>query len=195
MRSDTKKRGRGRPRSFDEGQARARILESFWERGFAAVSLDDLSAATGMGRPSLYAAFGNKQAMYLASLEQFKGLLSGALRAMMASPDCRTGLIGLFEGALRVYLSGHRGCFIVGTATAEAPGSPAIRAALQATLAELDGALAAFYARFLKPEEAYARGRLTASFLHSLAVRARAGQVEAELRELIADAVELLACS
>src|SRR5688500_7458339 len=65
------KRPRGRPRAYEPKQALAQVTDAFWLAGYAATSLDDLSAATGMNRPSLYAAFGDKRALYLKTLETY----------------------------------------------------------------------------------------------------------------------------
>src|SRR5262249_49612858 len=64
-------RPRGRPRAFDPQTALQRAREAFWDRGFAGTSLDDLSERTGMNRPSLYAAFGDKQELYLETLRGY----------------------------------------------------------------------------------------------------------------------------
>src|SRR3954466_14833928 len=62
---------RGRPRAYEPDVALARALDVFWKDGFAATSLDDLSAATGMNRPSLYGAFGDKRELYKKSYESY----------------------------------------------------------------------------------------------------------------------------
>src|SRR5215510_8193364 len=62
---------RGRPRAYDPDQAIARAAAQFWKAGYAGTSLDDLVAATGMNRPSLYAAFGDKRAIYLKTLDYY----------------------------------------------------------------------------------------------------------------------------
>src|SRR5262245_20822174 len=66
------RRPRGRPRKYDPDDALAKAMGAFWDRGYAATSLDDISAATGMNRPSLYAAFGDKQAIYLKAIERYR---------------------------------------------------------------------------------------------------------------------------
>src|SRR5580765_5390194 len=63
---------RGRPRAYEPDVALARALDVFWKDGFAATSLDDLSAATGMNRPSLYGAFGDKRELYKKSYENYR---------------------------------------------------------------------------------------------------------------------------
>lgn len=60
-----------RPRSFDEDEVLEAITRTFWERGFANTSLGDLEAATGLGRQSLYCAFGDKHTLFLRALERY----------------------------------------------------------------------------------------------------------------------------
>jgi AcrR family transcriptional regulator len=58
---------RGRPRAYQPDIALGKALDLFRKNGFAATTLDDLSAATGMNRPSLYGAFGDKRELYIKS--------------------------------------------------------------------------------------------------------------------------------
>ena len=69
------KRPRGRPRKFDPEVAIQKAMLVFWQRGLSATSLDDLSIAMEMNRPSIYNAFGNKEAIYRLALAQFCGQL------------------------------------------------------------------------------------------------------------------------
>src|SRR6185369_12537216 len=62
---------RGRPRSFDTETALERATEVFWRHGFQGASLAELTAATGLSKPSLYAAFGDKEALYLRCLQRY----------------------------------------------------------------------------------------------------------------------------
>src|ERR1700747_3789715 len=63
---------RGRPRAYEPDVALAKALDLFRKDGFAATSLDDLSAATGMNRPSLYGAFGDKRELYIKSYQRYR---------------------------------------------------------------------------------------------------------------------------
>src|SRR4051812_272421 len=63
---------RGRPRAYQPEVALARALDVFWKEGFAGPSLDDLSAATGMTRPSFYGAFGDKRELYIKSYGAYR---------------------------------------------------------------------------------------------------------------------------
>lgn len=63
---------RGRPRSFDRAKALERAMRLFWRQGYEATSLNDLTHAMGINPPSLYAAFGDKQQLYLEALERYQ---------------------------------------------------------------------------------------------------------------------------
>src|SRR6202034_4010268 len=63
---------RGRPRAYQPEIALGKALDLFRKDGFAATSLDDLSAATGMNRPSLYGAFGDKRELYIKSYARYR---------------------------------------------------------------------------------------------------------------------------
>src|SRR5215218_9208155 len=65
-------RGRGRPRSFDRDAALEQAVRLFWRKGFEATSMADLTAAMGIGAPSLYAAFGSKEALYAEALSYYQ---------------------------------------------------------------------------------------------------------------------------
>ena len=62
---------RGRPRAYDTQAALKQATEAFWKTGYSGTSLDSIAAATGMNPPSLYAAFGNKHAIYLEALARY----------------------------------------------------------------------------------------------------------------------------
>ena len=79
-------RRRGRPRAYDAEQALARATDAFWRAGFASTSLDDLSAATGMNRPSLYGAFGDKHGLFLRTLDDYIGSALDGVRAQLRDP-------------------------------------------------------------------------------------------------------------
>lgn len=195
-------RRRGRPRSYDPETALARARDAFWNTGYAATSLDELSAATGLNRPSLYGAFGDKKALYLKALERTRREMAAGLEAVLSAPGpLREALARVFEAAARIYLSGdagQRGCFLIGTAVTESVADPDIRAAVAAGLGETD---AAFAARFRQAQAAGeldagldpgALGQMASAVLHTLAVRARTGADAAELRRIGETGVRLI---
>jgi len=193
---------RGRPRAYDPDIALTRARDAFWEAGYASVSLDDLSAATGMNRPSLYGAFGDKQALYLKTLEQYFVLGKGAMEEAL-TPDrpLRDGLRLVYQGALSLYLAGEqgaRGCFLIGTATTEAVGAPEVRAVLAASLRAFDEGFAARFrlardrGEIGSAADPSALAKLASAVLHSLAIRSRAGDTRAELEATVEAALDLI---
>ncbi|MDO9335553.1 MAG: TetR/AcrR family transcriptional regulator [Caulobacter sp.] len=179
-------RPRGRPRAYDPDKAIARAREAFWTQGYSATSLDDLSAATGMNRPSLYAAFGDKRALYLEALRRTKdGLLAGTKAALDLPGDLQASLNFYFARAIEAYMAGEgeaRGCFIIGTALTEAVGDPEIKALLHEVFLGLDGLLTARLQRAIDEGEipattdAASLGYLLSAAVHGLAMRSRAGE-------------------
>lgn len=175
---------RGRPRSFEPRVVLARAQDVFWSAGFAATSLDDLSAATGLNRPSLYGAFGDKRALYLAALEQYRAAAEATMEEVLA-PDrpLLDGLRALYARALSLYLGSDpaRGCFLIGTAAAEAVEDEAIRTALGDSLRDLDAVLTARFSLAgdrceLEPDaDPDGLAQMAAAILHTLAIRSRAG--------------------
>ena len=182
-------RPRGRPRSFDVDTVLEKAREVFWNQGYAAASLDDLAAATGVNRPSLYAAFGDKHALYMAALNRTRTGAVAAMRAMLAREGrLRDVLGGVLGSAIGAYVSGDsgpRGCFIVGTAVTQAVDDPAARALLTAFIADEDEV---FRERFARSAGELAPGMtpkaaamVATAALQSLAIRARTGEPVAGL--------------
>ena len=77
-------RPRGRPRSFDEGDALKKATQAFWSKGYDGVTIDDLVTGMGVGRPSLYAVFGDKRTIFLRALRAY-AQAKGALAARRSS--------------------------------------------------------------------------------------------------------------
>jgi len=196
------KRPRGRPRQYDPETALDRARNAFWDTGYAATSLDDLSAATGLNRPSLYGAFGDKQALYLASLDKSRRELTASLTAALAPQEpLRRALERVFSSAGDIYVRGdtaQRGCFLIGTAVTEAVADPTIRAALARALAEIDQAFAERLRRAQGAGDLAAGAnvmglaRLATATLNGMAVRARAGGDLGEVNSFGAALVDMI---
>src|SRR5271169_1312736 len=118
-------RRRGRPRAFEPDAALARAMDVFWREGFAGTSLDELSAAMGLNRPSLYGAFGDKRALYLQAYRRYRDHVRETFAPLFAEPaPLRDKLRRILIAALDLYLSGEsgpRGCFTVLTAAVRKP--------------------------------------------------------------------------
>jgi len=92
--SEAKPKTRGRPRAFDPDKALHEAREVFWDAGYAASSLDELSTAMAMNRPSVYAAFGDKEALYLKTLEGYRDDGAAAIRAALDDAGLAPSAIG-----------------------------------------------------------------------------------------------------
>ncbi len=193
---------RGRPRAYEPEVALARALDVFWKEGFAATSLDDLSAATGMNRPSLYAAFGDKRELYIKSYEGYRDRMRARMAEVFRSDyPLREVLQRVYAIALDMYLSGKdgpRGCFTVMTAASEAVLDPGIRELVTTGFADTDRFFGRIFSRAqergeLPPSaDPQVLAHLASATLHSLAVRARAQAPRAELDAIVRGALDVI---
>src|SRR6201995_496048 len=138
----------GRPRAYQPDVALGKALALFRKGGFAATSLDDLSSATGMNRPSLYGAFGDKRELYIKSYQRYRDDARAAMIEIFRDEmPVRTRLQRIYAIALDIYLEGEspRGCFTVMTAASEAVADPGIRAMVLEGFVELDRAFASCF--------------------------------------------------
>ncbi|MES2018279.1 MAG: TetR/AcrR family transcriptional regulator [Pseudomonadota bacterium] len=189
-------RERGRPRTFDVDIALDRAVEVFWKHGFQDASMHELTEAMGLSKPSLYAAFGDKEALYLKTLERYVALLIERHAATLEQePDGRRAVEGFLRSLAQMLadpaLPG--GCFII-NGTADCGGSTipaavelALRAALQGSemmvlerlrRAQRDGDLALD----AQPE---ALAAMFGSLIAGLAVMAKSGAKLAKLNTVI----------
>src|SRR6202171_747535 len=98
---------RGRPRAYQPEVALGKALDLFRKGGFAATSLDDLSVATGMNRPSLYGACGDKREVYIKAYQRYRADAAAAMIDIFRDEQpIRKRLGGIFAVALDIYLSG-----------------------------------------------------------------------------------------
>jgi AcrR family transcriptional regulator len=95
---------RGRPRAYDTKAALKQVTETFWRGGYSGTSLDSIAAATGMNPPSLYAAFGNKHALYLEALARYWEISLAATREALAEDrPLGESLMLAYEAALSIF--------------------------------------------------------------------------------------------
>jgi TetR/AcrR family transcriptional repressor of nem operon len=132
----------GRPREFDADDALQRATRLFWTKGFEQTSLDELCAATGLGRSSLYAAFGDKRALYLRALARYEERSAARITAALDGKPIGQGLAA-FLGALIddiVAGPGRRGCFIGNCAAELARLDRAAAVQVRASLERIEAA-------------------------------------------------------
>jgi AcrR family transcriptional regulator len=155
-----------------------------------------------MNRPSLYAAFGDKRALYMKALARYQAASADTLRSVLAADtSLAEALARIFGRAIALYCGGEgpaRGCFSVSTATTEAIEDPDIRRMVADGTSRLDQA---FEARIRRAQAAgelpasarpEALGALCSATIHTLAVRARAGTPAEALQRLAAQAVGII---
>lgn len=192
----------GRPREFDPETALQRAMDAFWDGGYSGTSLDDLTDRMGMNRPSLYAAFGDKQALYLKTLDAYAATRRALLvEALGSVRPLREALRHALHLAIDRFLAGDRGargCYLAGTAATEAVVNPEVRKKVAETQMEIDVTLRDAFSQAKARGESFAEAdpqalaELTSAVLHTLALRARAGQPRPQLRRLADSAVDLI---
>ncbi|HSP96802.1 MAG TPA: TetR/AcrR family transcriptional regulator [Candidatus Dormibacteraeota bacterium] len=186
-------RPRGRPRQFDYTTALDAALHTFWHRGFTGTSVDHLTAAMRLNRPSLYAAFGSKDAAFAAAMDHYMATVGrDYVQALNGAPTLREGLTAFFAAVIDVATGrrGPTGCAIVCTLPAEAGSSPTVRRQLARALAQVDAAVAARLKTARAAGELSAAAdlravaQLIAGTMFALAIRARAGAPRRELTRI-----------
>jgi TetR/AcrR family transcriptional regulator, copper-responsive repressor len=199
---ETGKRPRGRPRAYEPNAALRSAALAFWKHGYAGTSLEDIAAATGMNRPSLHAAFGDKREIYLLALNDYwQRKLATVRKAFERGGSLAEMLTRVYDAVLSLYFSGEDrllGCFMLGTAITEAPGDAEIRQLLEQSFDTLD---ADFEARFKRAHAAgelkqgtdpTALALLASATMHTMALRARSGSSRGELRHLARKALGVI---
>ncbi|HEX7710237.1 MAG TPA: TetR/AcrR family transcriptional regulator [Sphingomonadaceae bacterium] len=184
---------RGRPREFDVDQALAAALRVFWTKGYEAASLTDLTEAMGVTRPSLYAAFGNKEALFKQALDLYEREKLAYVRRALEAETAREVAQRLLLGALdNCTAQGEpRGCLGVISSVACASENSSIREYIQARAesarnAIIDRMQAAVAAGdFAVPVEPEAIARYLNAVLQGLSVQAGAGASREELQRII----------
>lgn len=193
---------RGRPRAYDPTEALKAARDVFWLKGYAATSLDDIVGATGMNRPSLYAAFGDKEAIYLAALKmQSELLVTAVLSACQLDMKLKPFLDLFFERCIESYMAGAqgaRGCFLVGTALTESLMREDVGEVVRSAFSRCEDALEQRFKRakkdgdLLKTADARAIAMLMSSTMHEMAMLARAGAKRDMLQQRANMAIKMM---
>ncbi len=181
------KRSRGRPRGFITEEVLEKVRAVFLEKGFTGASLDELSAAAGLNRPSLYAAFGDKEALYIATLRFYAAKSTAGLDAILGGAGTiAQRLAKVYSAAIDLYTAPplRPGCMIVGTAAVESPSYPRIAAAASEFLAGIEKSLERGFAASDLPAEPTpaARASMAGAILNAIAIRARLGAKASDLK-------------
>ena len=130
---------RGRPRSFDRDAALRRAMEVFWTKGYEGASISDLTEAMGIGSPSLYAAFGSKEALFREAIELY-GRTEGPQiwDVVENAPDARAAVEGFLTATAHSFArpGKPRGCMVVLSQLNTTEASASVCAALRENRAQ-----------------------------------------------------------
>ncbi len=177
-------------------------LGEFRKRGYTATSLDHLSEATGMARPSLYAAFGNKFEIYRKAVRYYADESAARRnRALFDEPSLGKGLEDYFGEIISAYISTEGrplGCPVLSVISGEAAADPLIGAELAAAVEKTDiqfrrrMSMAAEAGEISADADTVGIAAMLAGLQHSLALRARAGETEPELSKIARSHIALV---
>jgi TetR/AcrR family transcriptional regulator, transcriptional repressor for nem operon len=190
-----------RPREFDEEQVLDRALDVFWAKGFDGTSIQDLVEATGLGRASLYGAFGEKDKLYALVLERYLARVDTPAVNIDPSLHVRDALEELFTAWLGARCSkvSPRGCFLSLAATESEDARPGVREAMAASLKRREKIILGLVRRgqergeIARERDATAMARLLVVVLQGIATSGRAGWGSERLHEAVTEALDLVA--
>lgn len=179
-----------RPKSFDDDAVLDRALQLFRERGFEGTSMSDLEAHLGLGRQSLYNTFGDKRALYLKALDLYQRQATDGMVAMLEAPDAGLDALErwLAANAATVTAPGApAGCFTVNSIIERPDDAPTAARCTRGRECLTAAVRAALFRAQAKGEIAAERDveglvGLLVAHVYGLAVLARAGATERELR-------------
>ncbi|MBV9246128.1 MAG: TetR/AcrR family transcriptional regulator [Methylobacteriaceae bacterium] len=132
-----------RPREFDIEEVLDRATRLFWQRGYGGTSLNDLEGAMGIGRTSIYAAFGGKEGLFLAVLDHYDGRYSIKLReALRAAGGIRAAIRRYFSELLRAFADPDLplGCLITNVGVEGDRGATRLGRKIAASIAHTEDA-------------------------------------------------------
>jgi AcrR family transcriptional regulator len=189
----------GRPRAFDTDQALDRAMQVFWLKGYQGASLAELTKAMGINRPSLYAAFGDKQALFRKALDRYADGPAGYVREALKETRARAVVERLLGGAAELLTDplNPQGCLMVQGALSCGATADPIRQELNARRAAGEAEICA------RLERAKAEGDLppdsnpadTAHYfvtvMRGMAVQAAGGASRDELRRVVTMAMRV----
>ncbi|MHC2336837.1 TetR/AcrR family transcriptional regulator [Bradyrhizobium sp. USDA 4454] len=182
-------------RQFDEDEVVATALDVFWRKGLHDATMQDLAAATGVQRGSLYNAYGDKEAIFLRAFDRYAEQFLDVAGSALAQGDAATGLKTLFDMIIVNMTDGSppRGCLTTRTALDAAISSADVRQRVQGVLTRLEQLIGEAIGRAPDKRSAVDATRLArviVTFTRGLAVMERAGYSRKQLRDLAATFIE-----
>lgn len=183
----------GRPREFDIDRALNSALKVFWRRGYEGASLADLTEAMGINRPSLYAAFGNKEGLFRRAIDRYAEGTACHVREALEEPTAREVVERLLRGGVELVTSPKNpaGCFMVQSALACGDAADPLRQEVARRRADGEEALRERFERAVAEGDLPAGadpGRLSRyifAISYGLAVQASGGANRDELMQIV----------
>jgi TetR/AcrR family transcriptional repressor of nem operon len=189
-----------RPRSFDPDEALDAARDVFWQKGFQGTSLDDITAATGLAKPSLYAAFGDKSALFLKVLDRYHArIVANAERILDEGPSARDAIERWLKGFVPFCsgIKGSRGCLSVNTGADGVSDQKEVRKRIERFNRKLEqllrNRLHADRAQFLETFDPDAAAHTIMAIYLGLMVLAKEAPDAARVRATLDQAMKLLA--
>ncbi|OLT26855.1 TetR family transcriptional regulator [Actinomadura sp. CNU-125] len=186
----------GRPRAFDVEERLDRALDVFWRQGYEGTALSDLTEAMGINRPSLYAAYGNKEALFRKVLDRYTEGPAGYVRAALDEPTARAVAEAILKGAIDVTTSGPGGCLLVQGALVTGRQNEAARREIESRRLQSEKMLAGRFERAraegdLPPgTDTAALARYVWSVSYGLSVQAAGGTSREDLLQVAGTALQ-----
>jgi AcrR family transcriptional regulator len=183
----------GRPRAFDTDQALDAALKVFWERGYEGTSLSDLTAAMGINKPSLYAAFGDKAELFRKVVDRYLTAQTSLWEHIFCESSARVAMERLFNATADSLTSGQnpRGCLLVQSALTCSQESDCIKKELALRRADGDSMIRTRLVRAQAEGELAADvdvdalSRYFSTILRGISVEASAGATRQDLQNVI----------
>jgi AcrR family transcriptional regulator len=183
----------GRPREFDLDEALQKAMEVFWRKGYEGTTLPDLTRAMGINRPSLYAAFGNKEALFRKAMDRYSAGPACRMLNALAAPTARAVAEQFLRAAAELQTDPDHppGCLAVHGALAGGDAADPVRKELIARRIAVEAKFRSRFKRAIKegdlPADASAGdlARYLATVVQGMAVQAAAGTSRAELQRVV----------
>jgi AcrR family transcriptional regulator len=197
MKRKRQKRALGRPRAFDADKVLDRALEVFWRKGYEGTAMSDLTKAMRINRPSIYAAFGNKEELFRKVLDRYAEGPASYVREALKASTARQAVERVLLAAADVPTNGEgpRGCLLVQSALACGDAAESVRRELNSRRADGEAELRKRLRR-AKAEGDLPRSadpaelaRYVVTVAHGMSVEAAGGASQRELLQVVKTAM------
>ncbi len=179
---------KGRPREFDAGDAIDRAMRVFWKHGYEGASLDILTQEMGISRPSLYAAFGNKESLFIKALDRYRESPASYVNRALAKSTAREAFESLLKGVIDLVTDPENpgGCLFASGSLA----APNVRQELAIRRLDGEDEIRRRYERARSEgdldagTDTRALAKLTATLMWGISVQGMNGASRSELRKI-----------